>query len=219
MSGAFFMMMASAGSGNKYTPLEYIEATGTQYILLPLGFEPTDEVSMTGFLSNATNTDRPLIGTYPWNNPGNTRFSLLGLSWSGGRKLASQFGASSGIYDPPVTLTAREVKTISYANRVFTCDASTLDVSAITFASVPSSPVSIFRTINGNYIPGGIKHYRHVKGDTVFDGVPVLWAAGAEYIDGNSGATVTPSAAKPGLLDTISGRLFVNQGSDEFTYA
>lgn len=49
--------------------------------------------------------------------------------------------------------------------------------------------------------------------------IPVLWHANVPYTDGNTGSSVTPTTDTPGMYDTVSKRLFVNQGTGQFLYS
>ena len=49
--------------------------------------------------------------------------------------------------------------------------------------------------------------------------IPVLWHANTPYTDGNTGSSVTSTTDTPGMYDTVSKRLFVNQGTGQFLYS
>jgi len=204
MNSQFLSTFLAAATAKKLykRQVAYLESTGTQYLLLPFGFEPTDELTATAFLVDAQSTDRPIVGTYPWNSPGDTRFSMFGkVYWGGvGVKLGIHFGNGNNIFEPTLSPTSREVITISYSNRVFRCGESQVDTSDMSFAAAESSPVSIFRTVNGNYVTGGIIGYRHAKANgNAVDLIPVL--------DWND---------RPAMYDKVSRQLFYNQGTGEF---
>ncbi len=215
---SFFRSLLMLAADRPYTPLGYLESTGSQYIVLPFGFDPTDEVEVTGFFRGAPTGDRYLVGTNTWNSPDKTRFALCGISWSGAYPMSvcGYFGSGAATLLPKVVIgNTNEEITATYANANFGCRGSVGDTSALTFAAQSSAPIALFKSVNNNLTPNGcIKSFHHLKANhNEVNLIPVLWNAGAPYIDGNTGATVTPSAAKPGMYDTISGKLFVNQDS------
>lgn len=65
----------------EYQRVEYIQSSGTQYIELPIGFYPTDEVYMIGAVNNTTNSEKTMVcpATY---NTDNNRFAICASSGS-----------------------------------------------------------------------------------------------------------------------------------------
>ena len=61
--------------------VEYIESTGTQYINLPFGFDPSDSIDMHAALSQK-GQDKYLVAPTRWNDNSN-RFALAGESPGG----------------------------------------------------------------------------------------------------------------------------------------
>lgn len=192
-------MSGYIGMPTSYTPVEYIESSGTQYI--DTGVLPNQN---TGFEIDFTPENPINSSTYGWylgcNNAITNRLSLNTYPAKSGGELY----IGSTAYDPYLTQNVR--KHITYKNQVFTDDAgNTYTVSASFSVSVS---LYIFNrndngTLGGNN-PGSMKLYglKLYDGDTLTrDFIPVL--------DENNVAC---------LYEKVEEKFYYNKGTGSFAY-
>lgn len=63
---------------SEYQRVEYIESTGSQYIDLPFGFDPTDEICSVLLVPTGTTSENWLVAPQRWNT-NNNRFCFGGV--------------------------------------------------------------------------------------------------------------------------------------------
>ena len=63
---------------SEYQRVEYIESTGTQYIDLPFGFYPTDEICSVLAIDTTMTQEKWMVASRTWNN-NNNRFAFGGI--------------------------------------------------------------------------------------------------------------------------------------------
>ena len=181
--------------------VEYIESTGTQYIVLPITFNPSDSVDAI-FSLKQNDHDKYMVSTRPWNSPSGTRFAMGQYP----RLFACAFG-SAGTPDTrllPQTDNDWNLHVWTYYNYMFSIEdiGISSDVSSIRFNG-ESSPVCLFWGYNAP-TKGRMTLYRHVKG-----GYVAIWLVPVRFTN-EFGET------EGAMYDRVSNSLFPNQGTGSF---
>jgi hypothetical protein len=145
---------------SEYQRVEYIEADGTQYIDIPIGFEPTDEIHMVGQISYQ-GQDKFLVCPSQWNTS-NNRFGICGNN-SGKNEYA--FGANNTSGTTTLQSASETLADHAYKDRIFWSNTikSALGVGGITFG-LKTANLRLFYGYNAK-TSGKIRYYVHKKAD------------------------------------------------------
>lgn len=181
--------------------VEYLESTGTQYINLPFGFDPSDEIDMYAGLL-VTGQDKYLVSPIRWND-NNNRFALAGTS------IDLSFGVGFGQQGTNNTLLYPKTKadyTIhhwTYANRIFKVTDLLLscDVTSITFGKTTAN-LRLFFGYNAN-TKGRIRSYRHKK-----NGKDLINLVAVRYVQDGQDIGC--------MFDLVTKEMFYNSGTGSF---
>lgn len=181
--------------------VEYLESTGTQYIVLPITFNPSDSVKAIFSLKQADH-DKYMVSTRPWNSPSGTRFAMGQYP-----KLFTGAFGSAGTPNTkllPQTYNDWQLHVWTYYNYMFSIEdlGISCDVSSIRFNG-ESSPVCLFWGYNAP-TKGQLCLYRHVKG-----GYVAIWLIPVRFTN----ELGEPEGA---MYDRVSNTLFRNQGTGSF---
>jgi len=199
--------------------LQYLESTDTQYI--DTGVIPTNTTTIEVNFAAAFCGTAPQSGKAPFGvfDIGDVK-NCYGVYVAKGGGWYFPYGSNwPGVYlgaDTDITKVRVEDGKV-YLNDVlkgssdgdFTCTGSLILFAARRVDQLGVQFKSSGKVSSCKILDGGTK---------LRDFIPVLWEAGKTYTDGNTGASVTPAADKPGMYDTVTGLLFVNKGSNEFLY-
>ena len=200
---------ASAASSEEFPDIElpydaeveYLESTGTQYIVLPITFNPSDSVDAIFSLKQST-YDKYMVSTRPWNTPSGTRFAMGQYP----QLFAGAFGSAgtSDTYLLPRTYNDRKLHLWTYSDYRFSIEdiGISCDVSSIRFNG-ESSPVCLFWGYNAP-TKGQLCLYRHVKNNRI-----ALWLVPVRFTN----ELGEPEGA---MYDRVSNTLFRNQGTGSF---
>ena len=194
-----------------YQEVEYLEATGTQYINTGLLSTRDSTVDVVfGFTSMASGTAENCAVFGGRNNTTSTTFTLFKLATGNPQYLRFDYNGQATV------ATANNVIWNTGSSYRFTYNGTHTKVSNLmTGESVSASvsPASTFTTtpitlfaVNtnntvGTFMKGRIYKYKYSDGTTTIDLIPVL--------DYNN---------RPAMYDKISGRFCYNQGVGEFLY-
>ena len=185
----------------EYQRVEYIESSGTQYIELPIGFYPTDEIHTKGALPVSEGNYAALISSSSWNN-NNNRFSIIALG--NGKRIGVAYGtASAG--DSNLCYFKNndgELHQYTYKDTIFIC----IDLKiCIGFGGVAfnaeTKNIRLFYN-RGSNIAGKICYYIHEKAD----GRKLALYACYRKSDGVIG-----------MYDVENDVFYTNDGTGEFT--
>ena len=192
---------------SEYQEVEYIESTGTQYIDLPFGFDPTDEVETRFSISIDLKqwNDKYMVSPTNWNTD-NNRFAM---GVHGGNSALNTgyytvgYGGNSTVTTKlsPETLNDGEFHEWEYKDYVFSVSGVDVskNVSSITFGSTTAN-LRLFYGYKTN-TKGKIAHYHHQKEDgTEINLIPCY----------------RKSDNKIGMYDTVTGTFYTNQGAGTF---
>lgn len=182
---------------SEYQEVEYIESTGTQWIDLDFGFDPTDEVYAKFSISTRTYVDKYIVSPVVWNTDRN-RFAMgvyscfacgFGNSTTGVTRLTPNIVNDGNIHEWRYRSSLFEIVDLD----------SSKDVSAISFGSTSA----ILRLFYGYKSPteGRIVSYRHIKQDgTEINLIPCYHKSSGEI----------------GMYDTVSKQFYINSGTGTF---
>ena len=189
----------------EYQRVEYIESSGTQFIELPIGFYPTDEVSIKGANPNINSSDKYLVSPKTWNNNDN-RFAIFGSNRNTQNTLTYVFGYGNlgtghTTYTMPVGPN-NDFHRFYYADRISVCPdlAIAIGVANVVFGSETAN-LKLFYGYNANTI-GKINYYIHKK----VDGRKLALFACYRKSDGVIG-----------MYDIENDVFYTNDGSGDFT--
>ena len=181
----------------EYQEVEYLESTGTQYIELDFGFDPTDKIETKFSITDTRTNDKYIVSPVEWNT-NNNRFAM-GVHWV----YAIGFGGantSTTKFSPNMNNDGH-IHEWHYSNRLFEIVdlGRSKNVSAINFGSTTAN-LRLFYGYNTN-TSGKIASYHHKKAD------------GMEI-------NLIPCYRKPdnkhGMYDTVSKTFYTNSGTGEF---
>lgn len=201
------MAMQTGGLPSAYRRVEYIQSTGSQYILLPLysidlnliGFETKSEFADS--LSNNRTFSATRVSS--WTSSvysvsfGLSSYNHYRLITSNAAGYASNAGINVDYTIGDISEIALHGTTISYNGTAYTYQR--------TIQGIITSKIAIFGSFAANAvteIPNAkVYYYRLFDGDTVvFNGIPC----------------VRKSDNKPGMYDTVSKTFYTNDGTGEF---
>lgn len=195
-----------------FCKLDYIESTGTQYIDSSIVPKSNTATVTTDCIQTEQVTDRFLYGV---NNVNGIRFNL---NFYNSSSLYFRFHTKEYVHRNYITTQRHKYV---HGNKIYIDGVLVHDFNVTSSLEDINTSLYIFRDYNGKYPWKGklfsliIQEY----GCLVCDFWPVLCLPGTTYTDGNNGQRITTTSAKPGLYDTVSGRLFVNQDSGaDFLY-
>lgn len=182
--------------------VEYLESTGTQYIQLGFGFDPSDEIEASFSIDTSEKNDKYMNASQSWNS-GRT----FGMGVSGGGKLTMAFGnaASTSTVLVPVTINDGAIHTWKYVNMV--CSVIDLlisyDMANLSF----STTTNLLRLFFGYNAPtkGKIAYYKHRK-----NGVLMCDLFSVRF-------TNKLGQREGAMYDRVSGQVFRNAGTGAFT--
>ena len=194
--GGTFNVLKGGGEMETYTPLTYIESFGSQYINLEYVVKETDVIEMDYSIVSTAAADRFLFGTTDGANGlwissyGNSCYIRFGYN--------SSYQWSSFYSSKNLTLKKGSIKVGSTTR-------------TLSYRAMPESPLFLFSSRNnstGN--PYGFG-YIQLKSFKISDENGVVMELLPNMRD---------SDGKVGLLDTVSGKFYVNNGSEaDFRYA
>lgn len=185
---------------SEYQRVEYIESTGSQYIDLPFGFDPTDEICSVLQLPTSTNSENWLVTETIWNTD-NNRFSFGGIQ-------GSSFGVGYGNVPTNGTImhypyaNDGQFHKHTYKDYLFAIkELGTYlgGVNRIPFGSTTSN-LRLFYGYNSN-TAGKIRYYIHTKADGT--GVALY-------------ACYRKSDSIIGMYDVVNNIFYTNTGSGTF---
>ena len=189
----------------EYQRVEYIESSGTQFIELPIGFAPTDEISIKGANPNFNSDDKYLVSPKTWNNK-NNRFAMFGFNRGTQNTRVYTFGYGNEgtghtYYMIPVEGDSNFHR-FYYANRISVCPdlAIAIGVGNISFGSETAN-LKLFYGYNSN-TAGKICYYIHKKAD----GRKIALFACYRKSDGVIG-----------MYDVENNVFYTNDGTGDFT--
>lgn len=186
----------------KYTPVEYLESTGTQYI--DTNYKPNGNTIIE--LKYQTPTQNTIQqGIFGARDKGNNRFSLFTGSVKNGFQADYATNGTLSVYNqniPGVDGTA--INIIKMSNYFSVNDNVVNEVSKKTFQN--SQNMYLFANNNNGIaqlpMKGYIWYFKIYEGDTlVRDYIPVI-----------------DSSGRPCLYDKVEDKFYYNQGSGEFLY-
>ena len=188
---------------NTYTPAEYIESSGTQYIDTGIKGSDVGRIQMNFKFTNlgTTSTWRTLIGAEIGGSPYNT----IGIRLTSGNVFRMQYGASSDVNFTDITPAADVLYStdLDGINGAATWNSTTLSISA---GTITTNILYIFGINNGAFSNAvSIKLYfckiYNTSGVLVRDFVPAL--------DSNNVAC---------LYEKVHGKFYYNLGTGTFAY-
>ena len=148
----------------EYQRVEYIESSGTQFISLPFGFSPSDEIHAKAAIDTSMGSDKFMVCPQTWNNS-NNRFGIIGINQ---KKLGVAYG------NIPTNLSTMATQTTNdgllhkhiYKNKLFWSDdlAVAYGAGAATFGA-DTANLKLFYGYNAN-TKGKIAYYVHKKANT-----------------------------------------------------
>lgn len=190
---------------SEYQRVEYIESSGTQFIELPIGFYPTDEVSIKGVNPNINSSDKYLVSPKRWNNDDN-RFAMFGFNRNTQNTPTyilgyGNLGTGHTAYTMPIAPNS-DFHRFYYANRISVCPdlAIAIGVANVAFGSETAN-LKLFYGYNSN-TAGKICYYIHKKAD----GRKLALYACYRKSDGVIG-----------MYDVENDVFYTNDGSGDFT--
>lgn len=177
--------------------IEYLQATGTQFIEIPFGFYNTDEVYIRASLDIDMDEDKFLVCANRWNDNRN-RFGMVGRSrWT----LCFAYGSRETNVTSLQPYTYNDGEFHNWVYKNYKCNVTdlqlSLDVNNIAFGGETTN-LRLFYGYNAN-TSGKIAYYKQVKnGVVVIDLIPVRI--------GNKGY----------MYDKVNKTLFGNAGTGDF---
>jgi hypothetical protein len=149
----------------EYQRVEYIESSGTQFIRLPFGFSPSDEIYTKMAIDTSMGSDMFMVCPQTWNN-NNNRFGIIGVN------MPKKFIVAYGNLSTGVTVMAAQTTNdgllhkYGYKNKLFWSDdlAIAYGPGAATFGA-DTSNLKLFYGYNAN-TKGKIAYYVHKKENT-----------------------------------------------------
>lgn len=182
---------------SEYQRVEYIESSGTQYIDIPIGFEPTDEVHMVGGIPNQ-GADKFLVCTQRWNTS-NNRYGICGSS---GRNNAYAFGSASTSDTTTNQRADGSLHDHEYKDGFFKSESmkSALGTGGFNFGAKTAN-LRLFYGYNAN-TSGKLRYYVHKKADET--GVALY-------------ACYRKADGVIGMYDIINDVFYTNSGTGTFT--
>ena len=184
---------------NRYTRVEYLESTGTQYIDTIVG-STMFKIYIDGNFMNITQTQY-IIGAYYWNGNVNSNYRLLGIS---DEKFLAQIGAGGTekkVIDADIArhLFALDLysKTVSIDNMKYDLDYSNKEIqyNLHLFCRIGTNGLS-------NFAQFRLYSAKIYDNDTlVRDYIPVI-----------------DSSERPCLFDKVNRECYYNQGTGEFLW-
>jgi len=150
---------------SEYQRVEYIESNGTQFIRLPFGFSPSDEIYTKMAIDTSMGTDKFMVCPQTWNND-NNRFGIIGVHIQ--KKLGVAYGSIATNLSLMATQTTNDglLHKYSYKNKFFWSD--DLDIAYGTGAAAfgaDTANLKLFYGYNAN-TKGKIAYYVHKKENT-----------------------------------------------------
>ena len=160
--------LRNAMLGGKRLPydaeVEYLESTGTQWIGLPFGFFPTDEIIADFSIDTSQTTDKYINSPTRWNTSGN-RF---GMGAHDSCYTCAYGNLSTGnTHLWPEKVNNGQIHHWTYANKIvrITDVGVSRDLSGITFGAETNN-LKLFYGYNLN-TRGKVRSYRHIKNGQV----------------------------------------------------
>ena len=156
----------------EYQRVEYIESSGTQFISLPFGFSPSDEIHTKAAIDASMGSDKFMVCPQTWNN-NNNRFGIVGVNTGGGGTvLHNMFGIAYGNIGTNLSLMAAQITNDgllhkhNYKNKLFWSDDLAIAYGAgdTTFGA-DTANLKLFYGYNAN-TKGKIAYYIHKKENT-----------------------------------------------------
>lgn len=149
----------------EYQRVEYIESSGTQFISLPFGFSPSDEIHIKAAIDTSMGSDKFMVCPQTWNN-NNNRFGITGIT------LQKKFSIAYGSVPTNASIMAMQIindgllHKHSYKNKLFWSDdlAIACGVEEATFGA-DTANLKLFYGYNAN-TKGKISYYVHKKENT-----------------------------------------------------
>lgn len=186
---------------SEYQEVEWIGSTGTQYILFPYGFDPTDYVEINASIETGYDTDKFVLSSSVWNDSGKNRFAIVGI-------YASKYGVAYGNRPTsntvlrPYTRNDGGFHTWKYSSKVF--EVTDLDLLAsveqgFEFINTTSN-LKLFYGYNSN-TKGKLAYYKHTKNANTYEFIPCYRKTNLEI----------------GLYDIINDVFYANDGTGTFT--
>lgn len=155
--------------------LQYIESSGTQWVDLPFGFDPTDEIEYSFSVDTSQTSDKYMVSPSSWNTDGN-RFAM-GVHNGGIYTIGYGNTATGSTTLIPATVNDGNIHQWTYANKHFSIPSLSLvkDVSGNNFSfGSTTANLRLFYGYNSPTI-GKAGDYKHKKnGVLVCDLIPVL---------------------------------------------
>lgn len=146
----------------EYQRVEYIESSGTQFISLPFGFSPSDEIHAKAAIDTSMGSDKFVVCPQIWNND-NNRFAIIGVNNL--KKFIVAYGNKQTGSTIMVTQTTNDglLHKYSYKNKIFWSDdlAIAYGAGAATFGA-DTANLKLFYGYNAN-TKGKIAYYVHKK--------------------------------------------------------
>ena len=181
--------------------VEYLESTGTQWIQLGFGFDPSDEIEASFSIDTSEKNDKYMNAAQTWNS-GRT----FGMGVAGGGKLTMAFGnaSSTSTVLVPVTINDGAFHTWKYDNRV--CSVTDLSVSYDMTGLSFTTTTNLLRLFFGYNAPtkGKIAYYKHKK-----NGVLMCALYSVRF-------TNELGQDEGAMFDKVSGLFFRNAGTGSF---
>ena len=196
---------------NEFTEVSYIASSGTQYIILPFGFDNTDEVMTKFSIDESQTTDSYIVSPTTWNS-NNNRFGM-GVDES---KYTCAYGSQFTNYTKltPNRTNDGVAHKWSYKNKIFQVEDESsrcsLDVSSISFGGTTDN-LKLFRGYTTNTI-GRLYSYIHKKSDGT--SVNLIPCYTNQQVTNNS---VVYESNTIGLYDIVNNIFYVNNGTGTFT--
>ena len=196
---------------SEYQEVEYIEGTGTQYIVTDLKVYRTDSIETEFSMTDRDEkTDKYAISTQPWNNDGASRFAMGVHNYHYGDGCwTCGFGvyATDQTYLTPVTESDTNFHTWEYHDADFKIvDLNvewdhTNDTNIYSVDSIISNKVYLFYGYNG-CTKSRIKYYRQYRsGECIANFIPCYRKSDDEI----------------GMYDLVSNSFFTNAGTGTFS--
>lgn len=182
----------------EYQRVEYIESTGTQYITVPIGFYPTDEVHTVCSINTQTSGENSLIICNPYNNSSN-RYAICAVR---GRNFQVAFGSVATTGTGTNVANDGNIHNWEYKNRIFmSVDAmAAIGVGGISFGARATN-TRLFYGFSGSS-SGKLRYYVH---KTENDTSVALYAC------------YRKSDGVIGMYDVDNDVFYTNNGSGTFT--
>ncbi len=184
----------------RYERLNYLEATGTQYINTGIQFMQGDTVELVGKFLNPKHDDG-LAVMIPWNSPTNSRFMFAVATTGNVPSFAMSYNEKAGGNNKvSPTLLDDAYHKWRYEGLTLTIDDGAASLTNTEVYKQGTGTIRLFHRYSGACATA-IQYYRHWRdGELIADFIPVREKATGTF----------------GMFDRVTGTLFTNAGTGTF---